>query len=241
MTGLVVARLQGERLPLPGRERLAIALGAFVGGMIGAKLPYVFADWAKLASGEAWLEGGKTITTGLVGGYFGVELAKKAAGITVKTGDAICVPVAAALAVGRLACLVGGCCYGVATTLPWAMDFGDGVRRHPTQLYEFVVPRDVRRRAQPPAPSRAVPAQSRQALPRRVPGLPIPDGVHPSGAARPARVDALPGRGGRLRPGLPRARVARQAGRAREPSVREEPEAQRHRRLAAHRPAGASR
>ena len=137
-TGILVARLQGERLPLPGRQRLAIALGAFVGGMIGAKLPYVFADWAKLASGEAWIEGGKTITTGLVGGYFGVELAKKAAGITVKTGDAICVPLAAALAVGRLACLVGGCCYGVATTLPWAMDFGDGVRRHPTQLYEFV-------------------------------------------------------------------------------------------------------
>jgi len=26
--------------------------------------------------------------------------------------------------------------YGTATTLPWAVDFGDGVRRHPVQLYE---------------------------------------------------------------------------------------------------------
>ena len=27
--------------------------------------------------------------------------------------------------------------YGTATTLPWAVDFGDGVPRHPTQLYEI--------------------------------------------------------------------------------------------------------
>jgi prolipoprotein diacylglyceryltransferase len=27
--------------------------------------------------------------------------------------------------------------YGIASTLPWAVDFGDGIRRHPTQLYEI--------------------------------------------------------------------------------------------------------
>ena len=26
--------------------------------------------------------------------------------------------------------------YGVASTLPWARDFGDGIARHPVQLYE---------------------------------------------------------------------------------------------------------
>ena len=28
---------------------------------------------------------------------------------------------------------------GVATTLPWGVDFGDGVPRHPTQLYDAIV------------------------------------------------------------------------------------------------------
>jgi prolipoprotein diacylglyceryltransferase len=28
--------------------------------------------------------------------------------------------------------------YGVSTQLPWAVDFGDGVLRHPTQLYELL-------------------------------------------------------------------------------------------------------
>src|SRR5205814_8788826 len=36
-----------------------------------------------------------------------------------------------------LACFTAGCCHGVATDLPWGVDFGDGICRHPTQLYEF--------------------------------------------------------------------------------------------------------
>ncbi len=89
-----------------------------------------------MLSGSAWLENGKTIVFGLVGGYFGVELAKALLEVRVKTGDSFAVPVAAALAIGRLACFTAGCCHGIVTNLPWAVDFGDGLRRHPTQLYE---------------------------------------------------------------------------------------------------------
>ncbi len=28
--------------------------------------------------------------------------------------------------------------YGTPTSLPWGIDFGDGIPRHPTQLYEIV-------------------------------------------------------------------------------------------------------
>ena len=28
--------------------------------------------------------------------------------------------------------------YGIATNLPWGIDFGDGIIRHPTQLYEII-------------------------------------------------------------------------------------------------------
>jgi phosphatidylglycerol:prolipoprotein diacylglycerol transferase len=118
-------------------QRLGIALGAFCGAMIGAKLPFVLSDWEGLKSGRAWFDGGKTIVLGLVGGYFGVEAVKWALGIEVKTGDGFAAPVAAAVAVGRLACFAGGCCYGTETYLPWGVVFHDGVPRHPTQLYEF--------------------------------------------------------------------------------------------------------
>lgn len=137
-TGVVVSRRTQRPLPLGPGERLAIGLGAFCGGMIGAKLPFVLADWDGLKSGTAWFDNGKTLMCGLVGGYFGVEVAKWAMHIRVKTGDSFAAPVAAAIAVGRLACFFGGCCFGTVTTLPWGIDFGDGQPRHPTQLYESV-------------------------------------------------------------------------------------------------------
>lgn len=132
----LLSRGSRSALGLTRSQRLGIALGAFCGAMIGAKLPFVLSDWEGLKSGRAWFDGGKTIVLGLVGGYFGVELAKWSLRIKVKTGDSFAVPVPAAVAVGRLSCFVGGCCYGKPTALPWGVDFGDGLRRHPTQLYE---------------------------------------------------------------------------------------------------------
>ncbi len=136
LVGSWLAKRSQNKAVLTRAQRVAISVGAIVGGTFAAKLPFFFMDPAAFVSGAAWLEGGRTLTLGLVGGYFGVEAAKRAMGITVKTGDGFVVPVAAAVAVGRLGCFVGGCCFGTETRLPWGVDFGDGVHRHPTQLYE---------------------------------------------------------------------------------------------------------
>ena len=133
----VLLKRRGDRsLPLSASERLGIGLGAFCGAMIGAKLPYVLLDPQGLVDGRAWFDNGKTILFGLAGGYLGVELAKALLDVRIKTGDSFAVPVAAAVAVGRLACFVGGCCFGKPTSLPWGVVFHDGIPRHPTQLYE---------------------------------------------------------------------------------------------------------
>ncbi len=134
--GVALSRGRQSSLGLSPKQRLAIGLGAFCGAMIGAKLPFALSDWQGLLSGRVWFENGKTIVFGIVGGYFGVELAKKITDVKIKTGDTFAVPVAAAVAVGRLSCFVAGCCYGVRTRLPWGVNFGDGIRRHPTQIYE---------------------------------------------------------------------------------------------------------
>ena len=134
-TGVLLSRRTQAKLPLSAAERISIGLGAFCGAMLGAKLPFVLSDWEGFVSGAAWFSSGKTIVFGLAGGYLGVEVAKWSLDIHVKTGDSFAVPVAAAVAMGRLACFSAGCCYGARTTLPWGVDFGDGPR-HPTQLYE---------------------------------------------------------------------------------------------------------
>jgi phosphatidylglycerol:prolipoprotein diacylglycerol transferase len=137
-TGLLLSQWAQQSLRLSRGEKLGICLGAFCGAMIGAKLPFVFSDLSGMLSGAAWFADGKTILCGLVGGYFGVEIAKWSLDIRIKTGDSFAVPVAAAVAVGRLACFSAGCCYGTPTSLPWAVVFPtvDALPRHPTQLYE---------------------------------------------------------------------------------------------------------
>ncbi len=135
--GIALARRTPQAAGLTPRERRMIGLGAFCGAMIGAKLPFALADWHGLLTGRVWIENGKTIVFGMVGGYLGVELVKAILQVRAKTGDGFAVPAAGAVAVGRLGCFAAGCCHGTDTALPWGVDFGDGLRRHPTQLYEM--------------------------------------------------------------------------------------------------------
>ncbi len=121
---------------MPPWKRALITLAGFSGGALGGKLPFAFTSTDGPLSWTAWLSDGKTITAAVIGAYLGVELAKWALDVTAKTGDGYAIPLALALAVGRLGCYFNGCCGGVETGLPWGVDFGDGVRCHPTQIYE---------------------------------------------------------------------------------------------------------
>jgi prolipoprotein diacylglyceryltransferase len=129
---------------LLNRDAFPVLFGCVAGAAIGNKAVF----WVQnpqllqvaLAHPLAWLSG-QSMVGGLLGGLLGVEIAKKMAGITRSTGDAFVVPVLAGLMVGRIGCFLAGLAddtYGVPTDLPWGWDFGDGVRRHPTQLYEIL-------------------------------------------------------------------------------------------------------
>jgi phosphatidylglycerol---prolipoprotein diacylglyceryl transferase len=121
---------------LSGLERFTLGFTAFVGGTLSAKLPFLLGGDADLWSLATWSADGKTITTGLVGAYLSTELCKLWLGIRVRVGDGYAIPLAAALMVGRWGCYINGCCAGMPCSLPWAADFGDGIPRHPTQIYE---------------------------------------------------------------------------------------------------------
>src|SRR5437588_10775566 len=124
------------RVDLPPHQWAGLAIAAFIGGVFGAKVPFVVARGVDWSQATAWAADGKTVTTGLIGAYLAVELAKWLMGIRIKTGDSFALPLALAMAIGRWGCFFNGCCYGRETDLAWACDFGDGVLRHPTQVYE---------------------------------------------------------------------------------------------------------
>jgi uncharacterized radical SAM superfamily Fe-S cluster-containing enzyme/prolipoprotein diacylglyceryltransferase len=135
-TSAIIYRRTGTPLDMTPWQKAGVGLGAFCGGMIGAKLPFLLADWQGFLDGTAWLQDGKTIVSGLVGGYLGVQIAEWSMGIKSRMCDGFAVPLAAAIGIGRLACFSAGCCYGKETSLPWGVCFHDHVPRHPTQLYE---------------------------------------------------------------------------------------------------------
>lgn len=80
-----------------------------------------------------------SIAGALVGGIVSVELWKWRHDIQNSTGGAFVLPLAVGIMVGRMGCLFSGLLdftYGLPTQLAWAVDLGDGVGRHPVQVYE---------------------------------------------------------------------------------------------------------
>ena len=137
---LVLRRRFGDSLSTP--LRWVVFVAAVVGGAIGSKLLFWLEDpqfTVQNIHNPAYLMGGKTIVGALAFGLLAVELMKRHVGILSSTGDLYAIPLALGIAIGRVGCFLTGLAdntYGTPTTLPWGLDFGDGVRRHPTQLYE---------------------------------------------------------------------------------------------------------
>jgi phosphatidylglycerol---prolipoprotein diacylglyceryl transferase len=141
LTGIGFYIWQLRRDGIRSSNALYIAIFAIFGGTIGAKLPLIFIYWQELNSNPDSMNillSGRTIVGGLIGGAAGTFLAKRMFGIKERLGNQIAIPVAISMAVGRIGCLLRGCCYGKPTLLPWGVDFGDHILRHPTQVYEII-------------------------------------------------------------------------------------------------------
>lgn len=133
-------RGQGDFLPASVRSSVVVA--AIVGAAFGSKMlgwledpMETLAHWRD----PAFLMGGKTIVGALLGGTIAVEWTKSRMGVRRRTGDLFAMPLVVGIAIGRMGCFLAGLrdhTFGTPTALPWGVDFGDGIRRHPTQLYE---------------------------------------------------------------------------------------------------------
>ena len=120
--------------PVPQPLRSSYLAALVAGAAFGAVL---------FGSANLWLSGqsgmARSIEGAVAGGIVAIELYKHAAGIATRTGARFALPFAVGVAVGRIGCFLSGLddfTYGTPTSLPWGHDFGDGIARHPVQLYE---------------------------------------------------------------------------------------------------------
>jgi phosphatidylglycerol:prolipoprotein diacylglycerol transferase len=127
---------------ISANNRLIIFIGAAFGAFLGSHVVGVLENPTLLSHFSLiYFMGNKTIVGGMLGGLCGVELTKKQIGVAVSSGDLMVYPLILAMLIGRIGCFFAGLedgTYGIASKSPWAIDFGDGIRRHPTNLYEIV-------------------------------------------------------------------------------------------------------
>ncbi len=142
LTAGAIFYFEAKRKKYPAETLLYILFGALLGGLIGSRLgSALFVYWQYYSKNFLNIFipqiGGKTLVGGLIGGYAGTIIAKRILKFRRSTGDLFAPGLAIGIGIGRIGCLLNGCCYGLETKLPCGINAG-GVIRHPAQIYESI-------------------------------------------------------------------------------------------------------
>jgi len=147
---VLVALLLGALYPVAShitdrrqrREYYSLQLITFLSAVAGAKLAFLFGEYGwpfrPVSDWGAFLYSGRSLVGALIFGLLGAEVAKPFVRYSLPPNDRFAVVFAFSCAVGRVGCLMSGCCRGTPTDGPLAIVCEDGVSRHPVQLYEIL-------------------------------------------------------------------------------------------------------
>lgn len=125
-------------------NRTWILIGAIFGALIGSRVLGGLENPMQMSSVKNVILNfyqNKTVVGGFLGGLFGVEIIKKIIGEKKSSGTLFVKPILLALIIGRIGCFSMGVfeeTFGLPTSLPWGLNLGDGILRHPVALYEIV-------------------------------------------------------------------------------------------------------
>ena len=111
-----------------------------VGGVVGARLAYVIANWSDFSANPISLfridQGGLIYYGGLLGSVLsGLLFAQLKKEPKWALADFTITSIPFAHMMGRIGCFVNGCCYGRETDVPWSI-LVHSTHRHPAPIYE---------------------------------------------------------------------------------------------------------
>jgi len=133
-TGLAMATYRARQMGLNPELIFSLAFGMFVCGIVGARLFFVIEYWDSRFKADTWsetiftvlkfTEGGLVVYGSLIGGtlsFFWFVRRHQLPALAL--ADLIAPSLMAGLALGRIGCLLNGCCYGGETDKTWAVTF----------------------------------------------------------------------------------------------------------------------
>ena len=142
LAGIFVSILLWSRLIKRDDRLVLVYVAALAGAFLGAKLVYLGAEgWLHWHDPNRWviLATGKSITGALLGGYAAVEIAKRLLKYNGVTGDWFVVIVPVGVMIGRIGCMINGCCLGKVCNASWfTINDANGVPRWPSSQMEFI-------------------------------------------------------------------------------------------------------
>jgi phosphatidylglycerol:prolipoprotein diacylglycerol transferase len=154
LIGLGAAVKRARAAGLDGNRVLDLGIWVIIAALIGAKALLLIVDFQHFTS--SWEEFMTLVRSG--GVFYGGLIAAVVVCIYQlrkhklplwQSGDLFAPGIALGYMVGRLGCLMAGCCFGKPTTVAWAITFTDPAANfnvgtplntplHPTQIYESV-------------------------------------------------------------------------------------------------------
>ena len=142
LAGIFVSIALWSRVARRDSRLVLIYVAALAGAFLGAKLIYLAAEgWLHWHDEKRWLilATGKSITGALLGGYAGVEIAKRLLGYRGVTGDWFAIIAPVGIMLGRIGCVLHGCCLGVECQPAWfTVNDAAGVARWPAAQVELL-------------------------------------------------------------------------------------------------------
>jgi phosphatidylglycerol:prolipoprotein diacylglycerol transferase len=152
LLGLQFAMLRARSRGLDGQRVMDLGIWIIISALVGAKLLLLIVDFRQFTSSPRELLN----LARSAGVFYGGLIAAVAVAFVYMrrhrlplwtTTDVFAPGIALGHIVGRLGCLLAGCCFGRPTSVPWAITFRDpaamanvgtplNVPLHPTQLYE---------------------------------------------------------------------------------------------------------
>jgi len=142
LAGIFVSIALWSRVAKRDSRLVLIYVAALAGAFLGAKLVYLGAEgWLHWRDENRWivLATGKSITGALLGGYAGVEIAKRMLGYRSATGDWFAIIAPVGIMVGRVGCVLHGCCLGRVCERSWfTMSDAVGAARWPAAWVELL-------------------------------------------------------------------------------------------------------
>lgn len=144
--GVLLARARAPRFGLKPSNVYDAAFWALILGVLGARIVFIAQEWGYYSTHRQELLSlqfaGLTSFGGVVFGLLGLYIwALRTKVSLVRTLDTFAAPFLVAHAIGRVGCLLNGCCYGGECSLPWAIHVAGmgNLTFHPAQIYDSLM------------------------------------------------------------------------------------------------------